>query len=277
MMATENFVSTRAILRNRVDSITPIIWDRVIKCMKILLLKEKEEPVDHYELYFFNKFSGAHELDFLPVITHSLLNNSDVFDDLASVSGIIITSKRAVESITTAIRGLDVTRRSHVLSLPVYSVGPATLRLLANLGFENIRGDCSGNAKALLEVIVNDKDITQGSGNLLFLSGKIRSNVIPDTLRQSGLNYIEKTVYQTDSIEDVLPEFEAKKGNWVVFFSSQGVRDIIGHLQQQGSVKIASIGPTTGNTLANHGLAPHIISQSPSPEALFEAIINYTN
>lgn len=266
---------------------------------------------------------------------------------LSDIAGIIITSQRAVHSLLELVKRLQdeyqdmddkgfsggtATSRSFLavrslLKKPFFVVGPTTGKLLADGGFLDIRGagDNSkvGNAKDLVEVIIADRDaqltklpqIDQGSSStkfvgrkhLLFLTGEIRKDIIPEMLGEHKFKFVEKVIYKTkpENPKDTLYRMnqiikdtsctglkDFLYCNWVVFYSSQGVSSIVQKLlldtnikhsnsneskneniqDNKRKVKVASIGPSTGKYLMDQGIVPDVIALRPTAAKLFEEI-----
>lgn len=178
---------------------------------------------------------------------------------------------------------LDIDIRSQILKKIGYTVGPATARILSQVGFNDVRGgENAGNGSKLAEIVMNDVDSNEKK-KIVFLTGEIRRDIIPKKLIGCGYDLSERVIYKTNEREDVKENFlETKKrasnGGWIVFFSPQGTGSIVEELKHdQTSWKIASIGPTTEEYLESNGLKPNVIAKKPDPDSLYEEIINYVS
>ncbi|GMM34445.1 uroporphyrinogen-III synthase [Saccharomycopsis crataegensis] len=265
---------------------------------KLLLLKSRTVD-DKYATYHERSNNNTScNLHFLKVIDHVAENIEEMTEflclsnNLSEISALIITSQRAVESlvkIISRIRNDWVV--DTILAKPIFVVGPQTASMLSNHGFSDIRGEDSGNANELVKVILQDDLIShiQAEANqsnyLLFLTGRIRKDIIPTKLGENGVKFIEKIVYRTIETSNTLEKFQnlelsSKTNDWVVFFSTQGVDLIIDQIKQNAlhendQLKIASIGPTTSEALQKKGVICHVVTPKPNPSALFDAIFEY--
>ncbi|KAL9098513.1 MAG: hypothetical protein Q9187_009647, partial [Circinaria calcarea] len=184
----------------------------------ILLLKTRSLPTDAYHTYFAST-TAAFDPIFVPVLQHSF--NGAALDHLATLlptlssqySGLIFTSQRAVEAFASIIHSADAEAKGKLreLSLPIYTVGPATSRALEALRDDffprcEVLGRETGNGEGLAGYILqhhrakirilSEKEMeSQPQGNspepqplpLLFLVGEQRRDIIPKTLSSPSL------------------------------------------------------------------------------------------
>ncbi|RAK71844.1 uroporphyrinogen-III synthase HEM4 [Aspergillus fijiensis CBS 313.89] len=188
----------------------------------ILLLKTRSTPHDGYDDFFTSQnYSPA----FIPVLEHHFhtTNLQRIHDLLVSggfraghpnqkYGGIIFTSQRAVEGFAHVLEGIDDPGRSLTpLTLPLYTVGPATHRSLSALTTTylpnaTLHGQDTGTGELLAHFILSHYP-TYTTGNttgnldantsppnpqtqtpnharkpLLFLVGEQRRDIIPKTL-----------------------------------------------------------------------------------------------
>lgn len=246
----------------------------------VLLLKNQTVPRDPY----FEVFSNEYHTTFLPLLTHTHTNRSATLEylqspEFSSTEALIITSQRAVEILVQLLAELPAAvvgaiKQDHI----VYTVGPATSKVLHDAGFTQVRGgEKAGNGSKLADIIIAD-----GIGQLVFFTGETRRDIIPVKLNLVGIPLVEKVIYRTESRDDIIPLFnewvnkvETSEGiKWVVFFSPQGTELIVEYLQGYKGVdyRIASIGPTTEEYLLKNGLVPHTVSSKPQAHTLFDEI-----
>ncbi|CCK71347.1 uroporphyrinogen-III synthase HEM4 KNAG_0G02900 [Huiozyma naganishii CBS 8797] len=259
------------------------------KAEHVILLKNKTEPVDKYES--LAPGFDFHSVDFLPLIRHEnvpdellvLLHDSS---SLRNLRHIIVTSQRTVECLYHSVLPyLTPSVKREFLRKKVYTVGPATGNFLRECGFSDVCGDEAGNGGNLADMLL--QTLPDYDGEILFLVGVIRRDIIRKKLTAQGLKVRELVTYQTSALEHSLPRFcrclKTSCTNWVVIFSPQGTDDIVNYLkevqsQEAGPVlKVACIGPTTEQFLLDNGVKPLVVSTKPEPTYLWESIRQYDN
>ncbi|GMM30153.1 uroporphyrinogen-III synthase [Martiniozyma asiatica (nom. inval.)] len=258
----------------------------------IVLLKNETVPEDTYRTAFTNETDSLH---FIPLLNHTPINHAVIIDflnspEFKSYKAIIITSQRCIESlglILETMKKLDNQKVQEITNMPAYTVGPATYKALADLGFSDIRGgDKAGNGNILADLMISDPLFnfqTADERKVLFLTGKIRKDIIPRKLIYAGFGFKELVAYKTESRDDILQIFDdvcTKLNNvnekWLIFFSPQGTENIVEHVKHNcGSWKIAVIGPTTEQYLLENNITPHLVAKKPTAASLKEAIENF--
>ena len=221
----------------------------------IIFLKEQKGPIDKYESpTSLSKFVPLIKHKHIPDETLQLLRDPTY---LRTLRYIIITSQRTAECLSEdVIPGLTSEQLRELLTKCVYTVGPATGNALRKLGFKDIRGEDTGNGAALSKFIIedlnndNDNNDSDNIGEILFLVGVIRKDIVTRTLTEAGLKVREVVTYETSDLDDNLPRFQSalygirqfvnesgnennndnddnnnnnNNGCWVVVFSPQGV------------------------------------------------------
>lgn len=212
----------------------------------ILLLKTRSHPTDAYHTYFTST-TTAFDPIFVPVLQHAF--NAAALNNLATLlptlssqySGLIFTSQRAVEAFASIIHSADVEAKGKLreLSVPIYTVGPATSRALEALRDDffprcEVLGRETGNGEGLAGYILQHhrgkvctlsgkETENQRQGNspepqplpLLFLVGEQRRDIIPKTLSSSSLSpsvrlsVQETVVYETRVMSSFASSFAA--------------------------------------------------------------------
>ncbi|CAI5759057.1 unnamed protein product [Candida verbasci] len=246
--------------------------DYFLFIMSILFLKNKSKPKDPYEEIFYE-----YKTRFIPLLDHSHEDKAATInylksDEFLKVPIFIITSQRAVEMFRECIE--EIENKEEILNKIGYTVGPATFKILSDVGFKNVKGGGNaGNGAKLSEIIIDEVD---KSLPIVFLTGEIRKDIIPRKLKEEGYNLTEFVIYKT--FERELGKIEFNKDDWIVFFSPQGTKEIVKYLKHDNqNWKIASIGPTTEEYLIENNLPPKIVSQKPSPSSLYESISKSDN
>jgi uroporphyrinogen-III synthase len=239
----------------------------ITKEVPVLLLKTKSTPADGYEEYFRTADDRQYKPVFVPVLEHQFREDAlqhiqdlivangfctsfESAPEKKKYGGIIFTSQRAVEAVTTVIGRI----RKQALPLeellphhvPFYVVGPATARGLSALELSSpVLGEETGNGEALAQFIMKHyNSLWHGVSNqkglkppLLFLVGEQRRDIIPKTLQSETLDVghrigvDELVVYETGEMHSFRSDFTAQwrmnqeqgsEKQWVVVFSPTG-------------------------------------------------------
>lgn len=250
---------------------------------RVILLKNKTVPEDPYEQVFIG--NGIHP-EFLPLLDHMPMNEPEITDFLGcsefldEYQALIVTSQRCLETLHDTLQTLRETNPciiERLLRKPVYTVGPATDRVLTNLGFTDIRGgEDAGNGQILAEIITSDGR-SLPSKKYLFLTGLIRRDTIPKKLSEANFDLKELVSYRTTPRDDIISNYQAtvdrcQSGDWIIFFSPQGTTEIVDLLKRGHNFNLASIGPTTETFLIENGLQPDTVADKPTAESLYEAL-----
>ncbi|KAM3426885.1 hypothetical protein NHJ13734_009211 [Beauveria thailandica] len=298
----------------------------------VLLLKTRSTPGDsYYDHLAAAQLPHGRRLApiFVPVMRHR-------FDDAglatlrdlllarqisscpgASYGGLIFTSQRAVEAFAHVVRA-EKPRQApawpHLDDVPVYSVGPATTRLLRAVPAPlQVSGEYTGNGEALAQHVLAHHGARYRDWPtkppLLFLVGEQRRDIIPRTLMDPALpadrriEVTEEVMYGTGVMESFAADFGAElrataagtrhapeglPERWVVVFSPTGCDSMLRALgmlddagwavpsRRDGKTFIATIGPTTRDFLVDtFGVYPDVCAAKPSPEGVLEGIADF--
>ena len=117
---------------------------------------------------------------------------------------------------------------------------------------------------------------------VLFPRAEGAREVIPATLDALGAVVDAPVVYRNVIPADAQTRLEkyiasAAGADWVMFTSPSTVNNFLGlgGAPLLATARIASIGPTTSETVRKHGLTVHVEPKTPSTEAMIDAIANY--
>ncbi|XP_013775164.1 uroporphyrinogen-III synthase-like isoform X2 [Limulus polyphemus] len=186
----------------------------------------------------------------IPILQFQFINLEELSASLKrDYSGIVFTSQRAVEAVTCAMSILSGDERE-VLSRKwrsklTFVVGEATaLAAETSLGFDTI-GKESGNAEALVPVILRQLIPCEGPKSLLFPCGNLRKDTISSGLQSKDIRVEEIVSYQSICHPDLLKNIEKlffEKGtpDIFVYFSPSGVKFSLPIIKDVG-LKIESI------------------------------------
>ncbi|KAK7207932.1 Hem4 uroporphyrinogen III synthase [Myxozyma melibiosi] len=267
---------------------------------KRLVYLKNPSPDSSLDPYAGSAASRSYSSAFVPVLSHEFVDQDELktyIQDMHShavsqpVNALIITSQRAVEAIASALDELtDDSTRTYILSLPTFTVGPATASLLESHGFTNILGGADAGNGSILATIICAQ--AEKFSRCVFFTGETHRLIIPKQLKAAGIECLEKIVYRSSDVagsEGVLKELLAQGGSsevWTVFFSPSGASKIAKTIAEikattnssssssssSSSIKVAAIGPTTEEFLLNNGITPDAVAKRPDPESLLNEI-----
>ncbi|ORY86312.1 hypothetical protein BCR37DRAFT_341890, partial [Protomyces lactucae-debilis] len=250
----------------------------------VILLKTRSTPSDPYEHIFEENKMQPY---FVPVLDHAMCNLDELrhlcTQSSETFSGLIVTSQRSVEALGEILHQLSTEDKQRLLAQEVYTVGPATHRAIANLGFSQILGSESGNGDALADFILARSQQADVSKPLLFLVGDKRRDIITRRMESAARPLQELIVYKTIENADFPQAFaNAIKAiqcaqqslTSLVFFSPAGAHVALAHLKDNHDVtRIACIGPTTERYLVDEWACQNVIvAAKPDAPHLFEAL-----
>ena len=177
--------------------------------------------------------------------------------DLKNIKdNLIFTSQNAVHSILQHPKCEDLKTK------PVFCVGLKTKILLSENGF-NV-DVYTGYASDLSEIIT----LIHGSDSFTFFSGNLRREILPQALKEAGIDFNEIKVYET-----ILTPHKIKDSVAVIlFFSPSGVESY----RKENTIKKETcfcIGETTADALQKI-TKNIIIAENPTIEDVIEECIN---
>ncbi|ODQ49653.1 tetrapyrrole biosynthesis, uroporphyrinogen III synthase [Saitoella complicata NRRL Y-17804] len=261
-----------------------------------LLLKTRSTPSDPYDAAFNQ--AGLPPI-FVPVLEHAEVNKEELEKTLSgrphqTYSGLILTSQRAVEAVGRVLEKLNEEQKTNLLSMSVFTVGPATHKAIANLRFTSILGSESGNGSVLADYILSIRSKSEHRP-LLFLVGDQRRDIIIRKLQsgQPSAPVVEQLVYVTRTMStfpslfaSAVAEAESRDNDtgsvaWIIFFSPAGAEVALKELQKEQEAgrrrpRIATIGPTTEEYLVKEWkMQPEVVAKKPTAESLVEGILTW--
>jgi uroporphyrinogen III methyltransferase/synthase len=198
-------------------------------------------------------------------------------EKLDTYDWIIFTSVNGVRFFTGRLKekGVDTT----VLDgKKLCAIGPRTQRELEEMGFTVHFRPAEYRAEAVAEGLRAQN--IQGQKILLPRAREAR-RLLPDALREGGALVDEVEAYQTVRPAKGRHSLEAnlKRGiDVVVFTSPSTVRNFMGVLSDKtalNGVKVAVIGPVTGETARNYGLESSIFPSEYTIPSLVQAIVEH--
>jgi uroporphyrinogen III methyltransferase/synthase len=186
-----------------------------------------------------------------------------------------------VTSVKQALFEQKLDARALNVSGGIAAIGDATAAALEQqLGLRADLVPARAVAEALVEELSAKNQIT--GKRFVLLRADIGRPVIVDGLRQQGAAKVEDVaVYETHPARslpaDVTEALSNGSIHWITFTSSSTVRNFVGLIGEDqksmlASVKLASIGPITSQTMAELGLRPMVESETSNIDGLVEAI-----
>ena len=177
--------------------------------------------------------------------------------DLKNIKdNLIFTSQNAVHSI------LQHPKCAELKTKNVFCVGLKTKILLSENGF-NV-DVYTGYASDLSEIIT----LIHGSDSFTFFSGNLRREILPQALKEAGIDFNEIKVYETTLTPHKIKDSVAV----ILFFSPSGVESY----RKENTIKKETcfcIGETTADAL--HKITKNIIiAENPTIEDVIEECIN---
>jgi uroporphyrinogen III methyltransferase/synthase len=160
----------------------------------------------------------------------------------------------------------------------VCAIGPRTQEELEGMGLTVAFRPSEYRAEGVIEGL---KARGIKGKKILLPRAKGARSILPEALREAGAVVDEVEAYRAVRPADNKSSLEAnlKKGiDVVTFTSSSTVRNFMELVSDKtaiNGVKIAVIGPVTGDTARNYGLEPTIVPPEYTIPSLVEAIIEY--
>ncbi|XP_035206737.1 uroporphyrinogen-III synthase-like isoform X2 [Stegodyphus dumicola] len=195
-------------------------------------------------------------------------------------SGIIFTSKRAVEAVSGVLKKCDKSIISEWKYKTNFAVGESTSDLARTvLDLHTVGKDCGSSEKLCSLIKSNYVPLEKP---LLFPCSNKRQDTIPEILPSCGVHVEEVICYETVSnpnMRDLWENLLSDKGlpELLVFFSPSGVEfsykmiksSYAGDFKQ---LKCIAVGPTTEKTLSDLSMPVLKTAQRPSPGAVCIAV-----
>lgn len=232
----------------------------------VILLRSSEDP---------DPYVGAFEAVGIravckPVLTFEFPNEEALRNRLRTpdrYGGLVATSPRVGWALHRVFDD-EGTTHTQWEGRTAYAVGPKTADEFRALSFD-VQAEEAGTAAELATEIADTNPQTP----LLFLCGNRRMDALPNGLREAGIDFEELVVYETRARTDLsLPP--PGEETWLSFFSPSGLEAVqqaeMGPLDEY---RYAAIGPTTASALQETGITVEAVAESPTPEALVDAVL----
>ena len=191
---------------------------------------------------------------------------------------LILTSVNGVEALFSRLEplGLSVDSLQH---LKIAAIGPATEEYIQNHG---LVVDVVPRRYVAEEIVKSLRKLIKGE-KVLLVRARVARDVIPDELRSAGADVEVVEAYQTVVPEDAKARlqtlFAKSEPDIITFTSSSTVKNFFSLVvgtdipQKLSTVRFASIGPVTSDTLREYGLPVHVEADEFTMEGLAQAIV----
>ena len=198
--------------------------------------------------------------------------------DVAQYDWLVLTSVNGVAVLDERLRRLGFDSR-HLAGVKVAAIGDATAQAVREkLGIGVDLMPERFVAEALAQELIDRHGVT--GQRMLLLRADIARPVLPRLLDEAGAEVTELAVYQTKLVpalpEQVLAAMREGQVDWVTFTSSSTAKNMVELLGDERSlldtVKIASIGPITSETIRGLGLTVTVEAGTSNIGGLVEAL-----
>jgi uroporphyrinogen III methyltransferase / synthase len=194
---------------------------------------------------------------------------------------IIFTSQNGVKHAKRRLFELGLDARTFG-SAKIAAVGEATAAAIREeLALQVEICPKSFVAEALAEALESCGEVK--GKRFLLLRADIARPVLRERLERAGAAEVrDVAVYETKAVGALPMELtgalEAGGVQWITFSSSSAVRNFLALLGERdrsglGSVRMATIGPVTTETLRSHGFEPAVVAKESSIQGLIEGVL----
>ncbi len=172
-----------------------------------------------------------------------------------------------ITAVFTSMNAVEVVAQ-HVdrqVAWTIYSIGDATQKLAG----QKLQNPISGTAEyadQLSDVIIKD-----GVTSVVFFCGNIRRDVLPNKLKEAGIQVDELVVYNTiETSRQVKDHYDA-----ILFYSPSAVRSFFAANTVPATTTLFAIGTTTAQAIQPYTDNTIIIAEKTSKEELVHQAIAY--
>jgi uroporphyrinogen III methyltransferase/synthase len=196
---------------------------------------------------------------------------------LADFDWILFASVNAVDAFFLQLHAMKLDSRA-LSPVKIAAVGTATAQRLDHFGLIPDHIPETFTAIATAESLAKKENLT--SKNILLPRSQLAPPELLDVLKKYNANVTEVIAYQTLSHpfanETILQGLKQNDIDWITFTSSSTVTHFLAQIDlnilHASKTKIASIGPTTSQTLRASGLHPSVEANPHTIAGLIEAM-----
>ncbi|KAG2125715.1 tetrapyrrole biosynthesis, uroporphyrinogen III synthase [Suillus clintonianus] len=263
----------------------------------LLLRAATQDNPDRYEDAFRSR--GYHPIS-VPVLETVIVGREELARRLSigpenqSLSGVIITSQRAVEAWSEAARSLIIAENDTLLkdesdwwSVPFYAVGEATSVALRDLcekiplySPRDIRGGSeTGTAERLAAFILKDLPSDGTNRKLLYLTGDKNRDTLPKLLESAGVALDPLQVYATKGSStfphdlSLALQREGFSWGWVVYFAPSVAEFVTPVLRNHFVLPTVNSSTEKRGQLAEHHHLVKVATIGPTTESFLKQIL----
>ncbi|HLO83198.1 MAG TPA: uroporphyrinogen-III synthase [Chitinophagaceae bacterium] len=187
-------------------------------------------------------------------------------DQLASFSSaaLVFTSTNAVEAVFELLQQYP----NPLPSAHVYCMAGRTAEKLAAL-FPQLTVKDTGNKASELA----DKIIEDGEKDVIFFSGNLRRDDLPEKLKANGIHVHELEIYKTFHTPRTLGE----EYDGIIFFSPSAAESFFSTNRINNNTVCFAIGETTAAALRQHTNNRIMVAEHPRQENVIAMVIDHFN
>ena len=224
---------------------------------KILCTRPLSDAIIEQALQNGIEISVASFIKTEPIISTELI---DTIQSLATKKiTAIFTSMNAVSTVTAQLQAIP--------DWNIYSLSGTTKDLIIDFFGEKKLVATARNASELSHrIIENENDLP-----IIFFSGSVRLDTLPQHLTQHNISFQEVVVYNTTQT----PTQAEQSFDGILFFSPSAVHSFFSINKINETIVLFAIGDTTAATIESYTQNKIIISNSPVKEEMIEQVITY--
>jgi uroporphyrinogen-III synthase len=182
---------------------------------------------------------------------------------------ILELSVQNITAVFTSSNAVNVVGKvvSSKTNWKIFCIEPATEKTIENIFINCSIAGTAKDAAELSQKIIKDNSVKK----IIFFSGNQRKDLLPEQLKNNGINMEELVVYQT--IEK--PQTVSKNYDGILFFSPSAVRSFFKKNILKEETVVFSIGKTTAEEVKIFSKNHTVISEYPDTEKLIADVIKY--
>lgn len=199
--------------------------------------------------------------------------------NISDFSWIVFTSVNGVDMF---FRRMDASGRDarDLAGICIAAIGPSTAKALLSHGIKADVVPSSYKAEDLTKELLPRLE----KGNkVLIARAAVAREVLPDALREAGMDVEVLPVYKTEAdcsnIDELKEALREKRVDCVTFTSSSTVRNLVDALGDDKDLlegnAAAAIGPVTASTCESLGIKPEVTAEKYTIDGLIEAVKRY--
>ncbi|VVT00168.1 uroporphyrinogen-III synthase [Rhizobium sp. EC-SD404] len=177
--------------------------------------------------------------------------------------------------VATSAAALDAAADNLDLTLPIWTVGPATAQRARKAGFADVRqgpGEGQGLARAIIETEVPDL-------RLLYLAGRERTAGFEDILKAAGRAIDVVEVYDVEQIDHgadlIANTFTGNPA--VMLYSGGAARALADQVLHETAIIAVCMSENVAASLPENWLATCVVAEAPNEDGMLAALARIRN